>query len=109
MERIEVFEVDGDLGAGGSLRMDRESLPEDRAVRVSVDNLKGVCVLKPEKRRRHRQVHTMTIQEVQKDTFRLPMVARGERPKGVQGVSQLLGELDVPRDLPQHDFVDGLL
>src|SRR6266545_5965502 len=109
MERIEVREVDGYLGLGWRFRMDWESLTKHRAVRVSVKNLEHVCVLKAEKRRRHRQVHAVTIQQIDKDGLRLPVVAWRERPKRVEGVSEPLGESDVPIDLPQDDFVDGFL
>jgi hypothetical protein len=109
MERIEVLEVDGYLGVGWSFGIDCVPLTKERAVRVSVQNLEHVCVLKAEKRRRHRQVHAMTIQKVQKDRFRPPMVVWREDPQRVEGISKLLWQSDVSIDLPQNDCVNGLL
>jgi hypothetical protein len=37
------------------------------------------------------------------------MVVGAERANCVEGISKLLWEFDVPIDLPQDDFVDGLL
>src|SRR5262249_22196690 len=66
-----------------------------RPVRTPVDNLEDVGILKTKKRRCHRQIDPLTIQQPHQHSLCLPMILWAQAAEGLQGVAKRFPEFNV--------------